>query len=251
MDGVLANFNKAVVEGGDEHELGFFENLEPMRDAIESAKKLTERYNVYLLSTASWGNPNSWGEKRIWVEKHFGDLLKKKLILTHNKSLLRGVALIDDHTWNGADGFQGDFIHFGTEKYPDWASVLKHLLPAYTITKMEYATKPIKGKGLGALFSKEDLNGTTNEHKTIPMEEVKSTDKPYGEKIKELKDLIRTSLDLCDEYQTPKVCQMKADGDSYKLLEENIIDRVVKGGHSISDAILQIEKENNPNIIQD
>jgi hypothetical protein len=82
------------------------------------------------------------------------------------------------------------------------------------------------------------------------MEETKTNGKSYEQKIEELRELIRASLDLCDPYATPAICLMKASGDGYKKLEENIVNRVVKGS-SISNAILQIEKENNPNIIQD
>lgn len=266
IDNTLADFTKAKVLGGNEHTPGFFENLEPISGAIEAVKKLSEHYDIYVLSTPSWSNPRSWGEKRIWVEKYFGDLLKKKLILSHNKALLRGAFLIDDNTWNGAKEFQGDFIHFATEKYPDWNSVLSHLIPLDNEEEdkkaIEIYNKLGYGKGLGALFSEEDLKNSkegvtfspkknVHEQKTEIMEETKTENKSYGEKIEELKDLIRTSLELCDPYETPIVCRMKEDGNSYKKLEESIIDRVVKGGHSISEAILQIEKENNPNIIQD
>ena len=49
------------------------------------------------------------------------------LILSHNKNLNRGHYLIDDRDKNGAKEFEGEHIHFGTEKFPDWQSVMKYL----------------------------------------------------------------------------------------------------------------------------
>ena len=56
-----------------------------------------------------------------------GDPAYKRLILTHNKQLNIGDYLIDDRTKNGAGEFTGEHIHFGTEKFPDWKSVLDYL----------------------------------------------------------------------------------------------------------------------------
>jgi hypothetical protein len=39
-----------------------------------------------------------------------------------------GDYLIDDRTKNGAGEFKGELIHFGTDKFPDWDSVLEYLL---------------------------------------------------------------------------------------------------------------------------
>ena len=53
---------------------------------------------------------------------------KKKIIMTHRKDMIYGDYLIDDRTANGAAQFKGEHIHFGTSKFPDWASVVKYLL---------------------------------------------------------------------------------------------------------------------------
>jgi len=50
------------------------------------------------------------------------------LILTHRKDLVKGDILIDDRPNNGAKDFEGEWIHFGSENFPDWSSVIKHLL---------------------------------------------------------------------------------------------------------------------------
>ena len=130
LDGVLANYDKAK-EGTTEDDRrvpGFFESFEPIEGGLDAFKKLSEHYDCYFLSTAPWSNTHAPSEKRIWVEKHLGDLAFKKLILTHNKGLLKGDYLIDDRIANGVDSFEGEHIHFGTSKFPNWDAVLKYLL---------------------------------------------------------------------------------------------------------------------------
>lgn len=137
MDGVVADFDKAFpavaektwIEGSEKKvPEGFFLDLEPIEGAIEALPILAELgYELYFLSTPQWSNPNCWKEKRIWVEKHYGDLMFKRLILTHNKGLLLGSYLIDDRVQNGADEFNGEHIHFGSERFPNWKSVIEYL----------------------------------------------------------------------------------------------------------------------------
>lgn len=66
--------------------------------------------------------------------------------------------------------------------------------------------------------------------------------------LKELKTLIRTELDLCDEEATPLVCKMaKTD---YTKTEKYIIEKVTNG-KSINSSITEIEREYNPNFVND
>ena len=81
-----------------------------------------------ILSTPPWDNTSAWSDKHQWVKKHLGVSAHKRLILSHHKNLNRGDYLIDDRTANGAGEFQGEHIHFRTEKVPDWKSVLEYLL---------------------------------------------------------------------------------------------------------------------------
>ena len=41
---------------------------------------------------------------------------------------MRGDFLIDDRKKWGADLFSGEFLHFGSERFPDWAFVTDYLL---------------------------------------------------------------------------------------------------------------------------
>ena len=63
----------------------------------------------------------------LWVKKYLGAPAYKRLILSHHKNLNAGEYLIDDRTKNGADRFGGKHIHFGSDEFPDWASVVSYL----------------------------------------------------------------------------------------------------------------------------
>lgn len=135
MDGVLANFDKRAAElelqgikGPSlfKHESAF-RDLEPIEGAIEAWHLLQDKYETYILSTPPWSNPNAWAEKRIWVEKYLGKSSKKKLILCHNKGLVKGDFLIDDRIANGVADFGGEHIHFGNENFSGWKEVLTYL----------------------------------------------------------------------------------------------------------------------------
>ena len=111
---------------------GIFKTLKPMQGAVSAVTRLMEKYEVYILSTAPWKNIPSLSEKRQWIEGYLPDLPKKRLILSHRKDLNRGKHLIDDRDKNGAKEF-GDYenqewIHFGSEKFPDWNATLAYLL---------------------------------------------------------------------------------------------------------------------------
>ncbi|MDH2997455.1 hypothetical protein A1D22_06935 [Pasteurellaceae bacterium LFhippo2] len=142
MDNVLVDFPtgiaklephiKQLYQGRYDEVQGIFALMDPMPNAIEAVYKLAEKYDIYVLSTAPWLNSSAWMDKVEWIQKYFGkepdSLLYKRLILSHHKNLNKGDYLIDDRLHNGADKFTGEHIHFGTEKFPDWQSVLDYLL---------------------------------------------------------------------------------------------------------------------------
>lgn len=156
MDNVLVNFKSGEMrvpaeikaqymdDGSKKHKPhyddipGIFSLMDPMEGAIESVKKLAEKYDLYILSTAPWGNPSAWIDKLQWVKQHFagpsGDekdnIFYKRLILSHHKNLCRqeGAYLIDDRPNHGAEEFGDHWIHFGSEQYPDWNSVVQYLM---------------------------------------------------------------------------------------------------------------------------
>jgi 5'(3')-deoxyribonucleotidase len=107
---------------------GFFKGLVPISGAIEAVNKLRKRFDLFVLSAPSTRNPLCYTEKRIWIENHFDYAFTKKLILSPDKGLFRGQFLIDDHTsGRGQERFDGELIHFGSPRFPDWNSVLEYL----------------------------------------------------------------------------------------------------------------------------
>ena len=131
LDGVIADFDKARWEhplcnqtpfkGRPDRIPNIYRDLEPIEGALDAVNKLldNERLDIYILSTAPWDNPDAWTHKRLWVEKYFGKKIRKRLILCHHKHLLIGDYLIDDRRFNGASKFTGQWIHFGSEEYPN------------------------------------------------------------------------------------------------------------------------------------
>jgi 5'-nucleotidase len=147
MDGVICDFevgikriNPIVVLNEDNKEANdivtdivkadpmFFQNLPPLVGAVDAVKDLMEHYLVIFCSTPMEEVPHSFSGKKEWLNEHFGDKAYKNLKLTHHKHLCLGDYLIDDRLKNGAGQFKGEHIHFATEKFPDWDSVLKYLL---------------------------------------------------------------------------------------------------------------------------
>lgn len=137
MDNVLVDFSQELekrklvkkeeidefVDGTE----GLFLELKPMPGAVKAFNFLAKHFDTYILTTAPWKNKSAWTDKRIWVEKYLSGAGIKKLIITHNKGLNKGDYIIDDRLAKGVDKFEGEHIHFLTEKFPDWKSVLDYL----------------------------------------------------------------------------------------------------------------------------
>ncbi len=129
MDGVLVQSGETKDEWTTcKLQQKFFLNKPPVSMAVDAFELLSQHCNVYILSTPVWDNIYCWSEKRMWVERHLGSIAKKKLILTHNKALNKGIVLIDDSLDHGAAQFDGHHIHFGTVRYPTWAEVIEEFV---------------------------------------------------------------------------------------------------------------------------
>lgn len=151
MDGVIVDFERSVKEKKADYGFVYLTSYEdhpdlipkvfidarPINGALPAIKKLLDsgKYEMYLATTAPWGNPTAMNEKLLWVKQWLGNDFHKKLITTHRKDLLMGDYLIDDRVKNGAGEFKGELISFGYDyenkkqnEYPDWDSVLKILL---------------------------------------------------------------------------------------------------------------------------
>lgn len=157
MDGVLVDFQSGIdklsedVKKEYEERLdevpGIFSLMDPMPGAIDAVHKLSEYYEVYILSTAPWNNPSAWTDKINWLTKHFGDLFKKRVIITHCKNLCHGDYLIDDRDKNGASDFAGEWIEFGPDYGITWENVLHYLLQP-----SQYASKSLDHNSINDLM---------------------------------------------------------------------------------------------------
>jgi len=149
MDGVIADFGKELKKLKTSNKIstdllkhpdlieGIFKELTPINGAIESIIKIHDSglYDLFIATTAPWGNPGSLTDKRLWIENHFGDLFKNKMFVTHRKDMLIGDYLIDDRLANGAESFKGELLRFGWDyenkkwnEFRDWNSILNFLL---------------------------------------------------------------------------------------------------------------------------
>ncbi|MFZ1891901.1 MAG: hypothetical protein WAU37_06930 [Formosimonas sp.] len=137
MDNVLVDFASGIAQLSEDtlaqyqdrldEVPGIFALMKPMKNAIEAYESLSSIYDTYILSTSPWENPSAGSDKLAWVKMYLGQHAYKRLILSHHKNLNIGDYLVDDRIKNGVDKFQGEHIHFGTEAFPDWVSVVEYL----------------------------------------------------------------------------------------------------------------------------
>jgi 5'(3')-deoxyribonucleotidase len=141
LDNTLVDFRKrmdaldplvlARYEGRMDEAPGIFALMPAMPGALDAYAELSQLFDTYILSTAPWLNSSAWQHKLEWVHEHLGvgedSPAYKRLILSHHKNLNRGDFLVDDRHKNGADQFQGEWIHFGSDAFPDWPAVLAYL----------------------------------------------------------------------------------------------------------------------------
>ena len=131
LDNTMADYVGAAKEMNinledAKHIKGFFRNLKPMPGAIESYNKLSEHFDVYILSTGPWSNPTSFVEKVEWVKEYLPNAYKN-VIFSHHKDLNIGDYLIDDSTKNGAGNFIGEHIQIHSNKFPTWNDVITYI----------------------------------------------------------------------------------------------------------------------------
>jgi len=76
---------------------GFFESLPPVPGAIAGLHALAAAgHDVYIATAPLSTHRHCVAEKYAWVEKHLGHQWTKRVIMTKDKTLVRGDVLIDD-----------------------------------------------------------------------------------------------------------------------------------------------------------
>lgn len=138
MDNVLVDFKSGLekidkevlreYKGHEDDIPKLFSMMDPVPGAIDAFNLLSEHFETYILTTSPWKNPTALQDKRNWIEKHLPENGYKRLIITHHKNLNKGDYIIDDRTARGVENFDGEHIHFDTQKFPDWKTVIDYLL---------------------------------------------------------------------------------------------------------------------------
>lgn len=114
----------------------------PFEGCVETVKKLSKKYDLYILTGSHFPRPNEsfngmdW--KYDWLRKYFGpdnsNIFYNKVIFCTKKELLipSGAYLIDNgyNEMNGQPKWdrKNKLIHFGNSQFPDWEAVGKFLL---------------------------------------------------------------------------------------------------------------------------
>lgn len=138
MDNVLVDFESGLAQVGEDVKQeyegrldeipGLFGLMKPMPGAIEAVHVLQKHFDLFILTPAPWKNPSAWSDKVKWVTQYLDDVFHKRMVITHRKDLCQGDYLIDDCGKNGTSEFAGEWIQFGSEKFPDWNSVMTYLM---------------------------------------------------------------------------------------------------------------------------
>lgn len=76
---------------------GFFLELEPIPGAVDSLHAMVAMGHEVRICTAPLRDYRNAVEKYRWVERHLGREFTEKIILTQDKTLVKGDVLIDDN----------------------------------------------------------------------------------------------------------------------------------------------------------
>ena len=128
-------------------EPGFFSEMEPIPGAVAALHSMVEAgYDVRICSSPLASSPRCLAEKAEWIMQHLGRQWIDRLVLTRDKTIVRGSILIDDaptakgnaltpswthvyfaqpHNAKGAPGV--DPLRYRIEAWADWRSVLSNV----------------------------------------------------------------------------------------------------------------------------
>jgi hypothetical protein len=69
--------------------------------------------------------------------------------------------------------------------------------------------------------------------------------------IKECKYILSQKLAICNVKRTPYLCKLKSTPEGYKKIEDFVLQVVFRGGNKVGFAIMEMERQLNPNYIID
>jgi len=78
-------------------ETGFYDRLEPIYGSRNALREMVKEGHDVRIVTSPWvSNPTCASDKLNWVVKHYGAHWGQRVIITTDKTLVRGDVLIDD-----------------------------------------------------------------------------------------------------------------------------------------------------------
>lgn len=119
---------------------GFYRNLLPIEGATKALKEmLAAGYNVRICTAPYVTHETCASEKMQWIGEHLGEEWKERVIITSDKTLVRGDILIDDKPkisgsmsplWQHVvfDAPYNRHIELRLNQWTDWQSVIPALL---------------------------------------------------------------------------------------------------------------------------
>jgi 5'(3')-deoxyribonucleotidase len=148
MDGVIADFmglvekrrkeylKKGILESSNIYKYpwgyeNFFYHIKPIEGAIKSFKYLDSLFDVWILTRPSVHALDCFTDKAKWVRKYLGEEFLRKLIISSDKSLVKGDILIDDDMNANQDKFEGEWIRFGFGEHQKWEDVCSYIVDKY------------------------------------------------------------------------------------------------------------------------
>jgi 5'-nucleotidase len=93
-------------------EPGYFREMEPIAGAVDALRAMVDAgYNVRLCTAPLAASPACCAEKAEWVIRHLGPSWIDRLVLTRDKTLVRGDVLIDDAPKAKGDALAPSWTH--------------------------------------------------------------------------------------------------------------------------------------------
>ncbi len=134
LDNVLVDLLSDLVRHNvEENKVEFIDkanfsiNLKPVPGAMDAMHELQKYFDLYVVTTVPWENPSVYLDKVKWIVRYLDKIFHKRIIITHSKNLCKGDYLIDSSEKYGTSEFEGEWIKFGCDFYPDWPAVIAYL----------------------------------------------------------------------------------------------------------------------------
>jgi 5'-nucleotidase len=116
---------------------GFIFGLDPIEGSIEAIREMDALgHDVRICTSPLSSYNNCVVEKYAWIENHFGREFTRKMLLTKDKTLIRGDIMIDDSIPKGVMDPLWDFVVFDRPhnqkivgkrlyRWKDWRNVIE------------------------------------------------------------------------------------------------------------------------------